>query len=96
MAKMIVTMEIDIEQYTDAEIAEWKKAMGLEGEDISDMNPDLSSDLTAEHIAGFVASVLPICSDGDKHGGPHGEIWAGSEMLAKLTNARVRSAAWEG
>jgi hypothetical protein len=29
-------------------------------------------------------------------GGKGGQMWAGSEMLAKLTDAQVRSARWEG
>ena len=40
MAKLIVTLDVDVEQLTDEELADWKR-IGLAAKDISDMIPTL-------------------------------------------------------
>jgi hypothetical protein len=92
MAKLIVTLEVDVERLTEEELADWKRIMGLATKDISDMAPDLTIPQTAENIAELVGYMLLE----PRVGGPNGELWGGSEMLAKLTDAQVRSARWEG
>jgi len=92
VAKLIVTHEINTEHFSEVEVAEWKKVMGCEDDDISDMIPDLTSGFIAENIADLAAYVLPSPEIGGKSGG----MPAASEMHAGLTNPRVRSAGWDG
>lgn len=60
MAKLILTLEIEVEQYTAEEVFEFAKASGCD--DVSDMIPDMTDAETAELIGSFIPCVPMVTS----------------------------------